>query len=226
MMKMNKKAIMPEALIRIIIAVVFAVTFIFIGCKIFSSTSNEAQQSYTAFIEEIKNLKDGEMKSMILVMDDETGVFGFSKSTQKIPVSKVYLNPNTEKWNDRAFYLTRPPVCNTGTMCICLCTGISLDNNNIKCNKIFCENIEAMDIPKGPSVTINNEEIPDDFFVNVRSKTISKQFSDLSGNNPSYISDDRRHTVYNERYRNYIKSCTSSDCIVGLTKTETLNKAE
>ena len=143
----NKKAdtISYEFFVRLVFAIILVLTAIFM-VKSFFNLSSQAESSFDELSEIISNIKDGELQSFPLIMDDNTVILMFNKGSNEInfdsasdPLTNLVTHP---------FKFIRPDSCPTDSACICLCaSGNTLQDpeantGSFTCEKSICKSTE------------------------------------------------------------------------------------
>ncbi len=123
-MKFNKKGIMVKFLLTVILAIII----FFPACSFASSffrLSGQARENFGEFVGEIKEIaskREGDTKSFMLIMDDETAIVGFSEGSSKVESCQ---NRMTGRKFVKCGYWLKPDTeeCKEGS-CVCLFTSI------------------------------------------------------------------------------------------------------
>lgn len=228
-MKTNKKGIMVEALVIIIITSIMAVS-ILISVKSCFRLTSQAEQSFNKLVELIERVyREGGTESMRLIMDRKTALIGFTSDADKV-VHQDLLNTKNH-------YLDRPTSCESNKACLCLCTSISrgsdepsLDeerywNYEYECKKIKCNSFKSIDFlnsideddfgsyPSGidPLKSGNYYRLLNGFIH-------TRKGPDTFPGIPT-----RNNQIYVENHKNIISVCFKSSCISEEMKNERIS---
>ncbi|MBW2988952.1 hypothetical protein KY358_01400 [Candidatus Woesearchaeota archaeon] len=113
----KRRGLMTEFLLRLIIALLFFLSAIFLAKSLFRVTSG-GEQSFNRFIEVIKETEEGGTRSMNLIMDKGTAIYGFSKYSEEISIGAYERVTGRYK---KAIVIKRPDNCEDRKACVCLC---------------------------------------------------------------------------------------------------------
>ncbi len=152
--KTNKKAIMiTEALMRLMIAIVLLFIVFKIGKQVVYALfgGSNSIQSFEKLVEEMNSIKGYENpKEILLSMDKETAVVGFSKNSEEFQCKGC-------KDTSFGIYFIKKPYneeCKNEP-CICLCRGLTLGNDpdrmdetKFECKQFFCKKLKYDIAPK------------------------------------------------------------------------------
>ena len=233
----SKKAIMYEFIVRLVIALVMVTSAILIG-KSFFRLSDEALDSYNELVKEIGDIKEGELRSMPLIMDKETAMIGFSKNSPSL--KKIWWKYLEGLYLKREAYFKRPNSCSINNSCLCLCregwesTYIDESTTEYSCEKIICNDFQTDFLKKmteqefglitedqSDVVLSKNGKFPADS-ENLEDPHFPTGFLFVRDVTYSHFPEktERRFTTYFERYKNKIGICFKSPCFSEQTKKE------
>src|SRR3989338_1727707 len=155
-MNKNKKAIIVEALMRIIIMIILIVLVVNIiykvGRQIGIFGGGVGQESFENLVNEINLLSEAESKQAILYMDEGTAVIGFSKNTKEF---RCYGCPQAFLSNAILYSIQKPSNNDCQDKpCICLClyglisSPLSGSESKINCERFSCRTLKQDIVPK------------------------------------------------------------------------------
>jgi hypothetical protein len=197
----NKKGIMLEFLVRLIIAIVFISGAIAIGRSFFRLTS-QSGQSFDEVVTLIQEVQEGkaELLNGRLIMDTNTAIVGYNKDSEYV-TRKIRAKNIPEAISIPLFYsVNRPSTieCELTKTCICLFKEGRLDIHSQFKNPI-CIELEGVT------------------FVEKTKEFSHYDKKDLSKNNENLAQDknvtQRYHSVYVQGYKKKISVCLESPCI-------------
>jgi len=152
----NRKGLIIEALMRIIIMVVLVVIVFNIGKKVAEAAfgGNDALQSLENLVNDMNSLEEGRSTQAILSMDEGEAIIGFSKNANEF---KCYgcQQATITGYTSSILYssITKPSnkEC-SNSACICACFKSTLNkepsgNFKINCESISCKSLK-FDLPK------------------------------------------------------------------------------
>ena len=132
---MNKKAIVTEALVRIVIAIVALAVVGTILVQCYNKLAySDAEKRFDTFVDVIRSLKDGETKQQMLSLDEKGALIGFTKNSDAI----LFDATSDSQW-------PRPAICAKGESCVCICSNLRYKGENLfcdgslKCSKLSLE---------------------------------------------------------------------------------------
>src|SRR3989344_3050039 len=118
-MKMNKKGIMVQFLLTVLLAIIIFTPACLFTSKLFR-LSDQASDSYTQFINELKsfaaNGKEGDRKIAPLIIDEESGIFFFKdKERQFFYEETEQISDTREEITEYVYrnHFTSPQACTT-----------------------------------------------------------------------------------------------------------------
>lgn len=149
----SRKAMIIEALMRIIIAIVLVVIVFKIGKNVAEAFfgGSDALKSFDDFANEINSIRDDEGKQVLLSLDKGTAVMGFSKNSKEFRCygcEQAYGSAFSQKL---LFYSIQKPdneQCN-GKPCMCICLKNLKKGNYVEDeSKVSCESFSCRAIKK------------------------------------------------------------------------------
>ena len=126
--------LVPEFLVRLIIAIILVAFALGIGGIIyhsFFSTSAAAAESFQGLSNLMSGLKAGDSRSYILEMDQGAAIIGFVKNSDQLTFDS----------RDIKAAFARPPECPRDSTCLCFCTesfGLDPANTNPSMPAVTC----------------------------------------------------------------------------------------
>ncbi len=243
---MNKKAIMLEFLIRLIIAIVFIGSAFYIGSKLFR-LGDKGYDDYNKLTNLIDEMKvSGEIRSLSLSMDQDTAIVGFS-SNDDYSVSRYRL-PYPAGQVIFIFRRSDFPACikDKSKSCVCLVTkpkfdkygkidstteaGLGgrdddLDKEVYKSLQIYYKPEEeskfyCADVDADINFQCDLEEKPNDEFSCSHGFVLERGIAKRSTEYPQYLNSDRTRGIYLENYQGKVIICLNSPCLSDITKKE------
>lgn len=228
----NKKGIIVDALIRIIIAILVVLAVFNIVKRVAEAFfgGNEALQSFENLIDKMNSLENDEGKQIIVSMDEGNAIVGFSKSIKEF---RCYgcLQTNSKYFSANLLYysIEKPSnsACNNNP-CACVCLkGLSADSNsgyilnanfvNVNCERFSCKTLKD-DVPtkisletalKKKNILLADYPYWENGFFFVRSKDVS--------NGINLLEDIKKVIVYIEKrtinQNNYVAACPELPCV-------------
>ena len=161
-MKWNKKAIMVDFLVTILLAIIIFVPACLLSSKLYQQ-SDESKSSFYDFVSEVekfsKDARDGEIKSVLLNVDVDSPVV-FFKDKEKVLVDiENVLVPEGEAatTEDFYYYFNFPSEKCSNLPCLCLCQeyssgeAIQYDPQmiyDVECGKIYCQDFSDLKLEK------------------------------------------------------------------------------
>lgn len=219
-----KKAQMQEFLFYTILALVIFIPTVLWASQFFK-LSNKSLSSYNQLTSTIGSIKDGEFNSVILYMNPESLIVGFtnnSDKTEAVAYPPAGLNLIFDYANRG--YIERPLECEKGKSCVCLCQKIAIDGNKIICqDKAICNQFNNLDffynrpvgeVPFSHSKNSFVSEWRGGFFIinSKDSKLLKKIYTNVDTIQPSGAIKSPM-PVYVQRYKNYVNACLNRNCI-------------
>jgi len=226
----NRKGIMVEALMRIIIMVVLVVIVFNIGKRVAEAVgfgASNAVPSFESLVNKLNSpdLKEGESKEEFLALDSNTAVIGFSKGQDykcygcggepKDKLEAQFKRPNNNECKDSA--------------CVCICSkGLPTIRGaqpilEITCEKLQCKRLDFDIYPKVELRELIKKKYASGYNVEpswvggfLYARDVGDEFfeSTISGLPKNY---DRKITVFIEKKRvdgnTYIGVCPALPCI-------------
>lgn len=123
---MKKSDIMLTFLFWTIIALVIFIPTVLWASRFFRF-SDKSLDSYNQLMNTVGTIKDGEADSLPFYMDKKSVIVGFSKGSNRFENHQYYYGkPNPDRV---VFFLNRPKECENLKACICLCCGITIEEN-------------------------------------------------------------------------------------------------
>ena len=222
---MNKKAIVVEALMRIIIAVVLVVIVFNIGKKVALAIfgGGDALQSFENLAQEINSFRGIESKQTFLSMDEGTAVIGFSKNTKEF---RCYGCPQAFSPTPFYYSIQKPSNDNcNGKPCMCLClkglksSPLSGSESKVTCDSFSCQTLTEDISPKislesslkKRNIQLENYPYWENGFFFVRRGNAETPLNGMPSN------DIRKITLFIEKKTAgnnvYVGACPTSPCI-------------
>ena len=205
-MRKNRKAgiISLEVLIGVIIAIIIFVSAATIISKFFrlSDASKDSFNQLVALIEEVNGNDHGTRKSMALRMDKDTAIIGFLKDKESV-VSTGEIETKYIKYSNLESIFNKPPDCEKGKTCICLCRKPERqEGRNFICKdkNLICRTFDGLDFV-GNGFIISRSQMPDIF--TIKSDLISTE--DMSQFRVVYVEK------YNEYDENSVAVCGETE---------------
>lgn len=183
---------------------------------------DRALGSYNTMLEMIYEVRDGELLSMPLYMDDNSAIIGISKNSKRFEAksrlkqteSTTYFEKNDPKCEEKA--------------CACLCRGISYESINvlegkIKCKETICHSLAQTDFLKVRPLTDFSAPQPyaklatydywweNGFIIVAQTDNLILAKVGFGGLKNEMV--QKLKTIYMERYKNYVNVCYSRNCI-------------
>lgn len=143
----KKRALVLDALARIVVMVIAVLLVFNIGKKIAESAGigvSDIQEQFNKFVDEVNNLEVGDVNHVFVNLDMNTAIVGFSKNTDayrcyscgtpRDGLSTVFKKPNNEQCKNKA--------------CICLCRGLlTIDKTlgqpyTMQCDSMVCKTLK------------------------------------------------------------------------------------
>ena len=224
---MNKKAIMYEFLVRMIIALVMIVAAIAIG-RSFFRISNQGTNSFNEFVGILQNIEDGSQESMTLAMDKGTAIIGFGQGATQViranyPGTGNQYPPTlkTCATNQECHsFVNRPPSCPIDIACVCICKDYIENKFKVGCEDTTCQEIRGRNF----SESISEEKLHVESvkfsstiyngFVFERRKTSDKGYRDEPyGLLSQPKGPPRLRGVYIQRKGDIVSACFNPPCI-------------
>ena len=204
--KMKKKGIMLEFLVTVILAIIIFAPSCLFASKFFR-LSDQAKQNYNDFAHDIsdlaKNGKAGEKKSVLLILDAETGLFYFEK-----PELKITVDATEESFQDYTIQVARPTLCQGSCLCLFrkvqtkynLVTGILV----ITPASVLCQEVSDLDYPAncgfGEPLKVNSYSCDGGFMLDRLMKTVPKGKVTFN----SYYNNFRRQDLVLEKKKDTV----------------------
>lgn len=203
----------------------------------FFKLSDKAASSYNQLGLLLQDIRDGELLSMPLYMDDKTAIIGISKISKRFEAKSQQGSATS-----LTYYEVTDPKCQ-GKTCICLCKEIGYETKTtlewkITCKETSCEDFNDIEFLK--IRPISDFEVPTDKLSKI-SSWWENGFIILTDSKVDSFSGDRTllasvnfggainiikkktKTVYIQRYRNYVNVCYNQTCINEDTKNKILS---
>lgn len=130
-MKLNRKAIMVDFLVTVLLAIIIFAPACYISSTFFR-LSDQAKESFTNFIGTAQKIsetgKEGEPKSEFLVLDKETAIVFFEPKYSEVEVI----------FGGEKYLFNRPSQCQLDQNCVCLFREVDEENNIFSAVKKTC----------------------------------------------------------------------------------------
>lgn len=190
---------------------------------------DRGMESYNKMLEMIYEVRDGELLSMPLYMDDNSAIIGISKEGKRFE-AKSRQGPSTAV----TYFEKSDPKCE-GKACICLCKGISYETvslleGKIKCKDTICHSLAQTDFPNIRPLTDFTVEQPipgivkfEYWWENGFAIITQTQADKITGSQIILATIGfgglkneivkKLKTIYIQRYKNYVNVCYSQNCI-------------
>lgn len=197
---------------------------------------DRGMDSYNTMLRMVYEVKDGELLSMPLYMDDNSAIIGISKNGKRFE-AKSRQGPSTSV----AYFEKNDPKCEDKA-CICLCKGIgyekiSLLEGKITCKDTICHSLAQTDFLKIRPLTDFSVEQPtpgpvkyDYWWENGFAIITQTQVDKITGSQLILATlgfgglknemMKKLKTIYIQRYKNYVNICYSSNCITSEIKNQ------
>jgi len=190
----------------------------------FFKLSDKSTSSYSKLLQLVSEIKDGELLSMPLYMDDNTAIIGVSKNSDKFeakikdpPVITAYFEHNDPKCANKA--------------CICLCKEIEIeDQGKITCEEKKCSPFDKIDFLETRPLTDFSVPQPhpglykydytwENGFAIITQTDVNDFLGDktiLANVGFGGLADRMKKklkAVYIQRYKNFVNVCYNQTCI-------------
>jgi hypothetical protein len=217
----NKKAIMYEFLVRLVIALIFLFGGIFV-IKSFFSFSSAAEDSFYKLVNLIDSVEEGKTEVMALLMDKGTAIALFNANEQELefriaPTARdeefpdIDIHRDMGNWN--RYYVKKPKEeCSKTQDCACLFKKIKFERRgggdapyDASYSKYICKDIDAKILPlykQGYERNTIDESKNGAIFIR-----------DLKAPDGGLISQPRAKTIYAIKYKGHVAVCGKSPCI-------------
>jgi hypothetical protein len=211
---MNKKAITLKFLVTLILGILLfgSTAVVFSQCFRLSDKGSESFGELVENIQAMEKRVEGEIESSVLIMDKETAIIGFNKTSERV----VF---DDERIGSHSF--ERPARCAENKACLCLCRkGFELKSKIAQfeleyiCDEtsISCPPLENIDFPSKISDKDFGVIYPEKAYP--RTYEFSGGFLFVRkplGGFPSF--ESREAAVYLERYKEGVALCFDPPCI-------------
>lgn len=159
----NKKAIMLEFLVRVVLVVAVFLLIVFPACDKLSDIfyGEKDIELFEEFVENINKLGQGQKAVFLRLNDKNQAVVGFSRGSSKFQyVYAPFLPLKGGKTATIISIFEKPTLSEcSNSACICLCsTGLEEDNNVphiLSCENLECRKLENIDIIDNNLIFIN-----------------------------------------------------------------------
>ena len=203
----------------------------------FFKLSDKAAGSYSQLVSLIGNIRDGELLSMPLYMDDNSAIIGVTKNSKRFEAKSQQGSATS-----LAYYEVTDPKCQ-GKTCICHCKEMGYEikstfETKITCKESRCNPFEDLEFLKiRPLNDLNiqtsssnlDKKWENGFIIFTQTKATSDvadygNFLVSALNFGGLIEEvkKRNKVVYIQRYRNYVNVCYNRICITDDTKNNIL----
>ena len=188
----------------------------------FLKVGDKAGGSYNQLLSLASSIKDGELLSMRLYMDDNTAIIGISKNSNR------FESKSSQGSATSVAYFEKPPECQSKT-CICLCSELGYTNINILETRITCgktpecypfENIEFLKKRPLTDFTVPTDKLSkidywweNGFMIITQNKLDKTILAKIGFGGIENFMIKKEKTIYIHRKRNFVNVCYSQNCI-------------
>ena len=227
--RLNKRGIIIETVIRILIAIVLVVLVLQFGAKLYKVfIGGQGPKSFYGLVDSINRLEPNEKDAYALTIDDRTMILGFNKGSE----INYYWFEGTDSSTGmiegihHCFIYLKPSSCDENKACLCLFEEFSNINNQQQYNNLknkypqeWCESQVDNEYSFWESTKSRCENLDEDITLAgvvtglEQSIKIDYQSNGLKISR-GLASKLKTAPIYLERYQSIIKACNQNeDCI-------------